>query len=72
MAAKVSEGGTVFTSRSKAKVNIHGGEREVTMLSTWRLRARGDSLTGTVEREIEGLDAGIQGANPVSGIRRKG
>lgn len=72
LAAKAGAGDAVFLSRSKAKVNIHGGEREITMLSTWRLRAKGDSLTGTVERELEGLDAGIQGANPVTGVRRKG
>lgn len=72
LAAKAIGGYAVFISRSKATVNIHGGEREVTMLSTWRLRARGDSLTGTVEREIEGFDAGIQGEHPVTGTRRKG
>lgn len=72
LAAKAGPGQLVFHSRSPAKINVHGGERPMTALSTWRLAAKGDSLTGTVEREIEGLDAGIQGANPVTGTRRKG
>src|SRR5215813_9725362 len=39
-----------FGSRGKATLNRNGVESEVTIVSTWKLTAQGDSLRGTVER----------------------
>lgn len=69
LVAKVSVGEAVFVSRTEARVNINGEERKTTAVSTWMLRATGDSLGGTVERKLEGLEIGNQGPQPVSGIR---
>jgi hypothetical protein len=72
LAAKVSAEKAVFVSRTEARVNINGQERKATAVSTWTLRATGDSLGGTVERMLEGLEMGNQGPQPVSGVRQRG
>ena len=55
-------------------MNQNGSESTVIVVSTWKLAVRGDSLVGTVARELEGYDTG--GANPpaepVKGSRKKG
>jgi hypothetical protein len=61
-----------FVSRSKATVRRNGAESDVTVISTWTLAAQGDSLRGTVERNLEGFEQGSHGAQPVTGHRRKG
>jgi hypothetical protein len=71
LAARASTGETVFISRTTATLNINGAESEATAVSTWRLRASGDSLSGTVERRLEGVDVPPQGPGPVTGRRRK-
>jgi hypothetical protein len=71
LAAPASAGAAVFISRTTATVNINGDKREATAVSTWTLRASADSLSGTVQRSIEGLEAGTQGPSPVTGTRRK-
>ena len=71
LAGKAGAGEARFLAHSKATININGAEREATVVSTWVLRAKGDSIGGTVERSIEGMEAGMQGAKPVSGTRRK-
>jgi hypothetical protein len=71
LAAVTSAGEAVFTSRTTATVNINGDRRETTAISTWTLRASGDTLSGTVQRTIEGIAAGPQGPSPVTGTRQK-
>lgn len=71
LAATVSAGEATFTSRSKATVNINGNRQEATAVSTWTLRASGDSLSGSVRRTLEGFDAPPQGPSPVTGTRQK-
>ena len=71
MAGKSTAGGAVFHSRSKATINTNGEEREATSVNSWTLTARGDSLSGTVERSIEGFDGPAPEPRPVSGTRRK-
>lgn len=71
LAARSTAGEAVFVSRTEARLKINGDERKATALSTWTLRAREDSLGGTVERRLEGLEMGNQGPQPVRGIRQK-
>ncbi len=71
MAAKAVKSGPVtFIAHSKAKFNFNGVEEEKTATSTWVLEARGDSLTGTVTRSIEGMENSAQPPKPVSGTRK--
>ncbi len=60
-----------FVAHTKANINTNGDIREVDATATWLLTANGDSLTGTVERRIEGIDHDA-GAEPVTGTRKKG
>jgi hypothetical protein len=71
LAAATSAGEATFVSRTQAKVNINGELSERTAVSTWSLRAKGDTLSGTVQRRLEGFGAGDQGPSPVTGTRRK-
>jgi hypothetical protein len=70
LAGKAGPGPTTFMSRTTGIVNTNGNEREITAVSTWILEAKGDSLGGTVERRLEGMDLGRQPPQPVSGTRR--
>ena len=74
LAAAATAGEATFLSRTEATMNRNGNESTVIVLSTWKLAVRGDSLVGTVARELVGHDTG--GANPpaeqVKGSRKKG
>jgi len=72
LAAIRAEGPVEFVSRTQATLNFNGEAREATAVSTWRLSCTGDSLQGTVERRLEGFEAGNQPPRPVTGTRRKG
>ena len=72
VATKAGAGDATFTAHTKATININGAEREATVVSTWVLRAKGDSLEGTVQRKIEGFEGGSQEPQPVTGTRRRG
>ena len=72
LAAKASTGEATFIAHSKATINMNGVEHEANVVSTWVLRAKGDSLVGTVARQIDSPDAGPQEPRPVTGTRKKG
>ena len=70
LAAPTSAGDeAVFTGRSEATLNMNGEEQKATVVSTWKLVARGNGVTGTVERRIEGMEMGGGGPQPVTGTR---
>jgi hypothetical protein len=71
MAARAGAHPVVFIHRGTARVNRNGEESEVTSISTWSLGAKGNTLEGTVERRIEGVDVPTGGPRPVSGTRVK-
>lgn len=71
LAAKAATGEVVFTARAPGVLNVNGTEREITVVSTWKLTAAGDSLRGTVQREIEGFFEGFKEPQPVAGTRKK-
>ena len=72
LAAKASSGEATFIANSKATINVNGAESDAAVVSTWILRAKGDSLLGTVERKIDSPHAGPQEPKPVTGVRKKG
>jgi hypothetical protein len=71
LAALSKPGEVVFLSQSKATLNMNGESQEATVISTWTLGAKGDSLSGTVVRSLVGIEAGPQEPQPVTGHRRK-
>ncbi len=71
LAGRASAGEAIFTSRTKATLNVNGTRSEATAVSTWILRARGDTLSGTVERRLEGVAARPQEPGPVTGTREQ-
>lgn len=62
----------VLTGRSQATLNMNGNLREATSVSTWTLRTVGDSISGTVNRSIEGMAMPPMPPQQVSGLRKKG
>ena len=59
-----------FIAHTEAKLNMNGEERTATVISTWKLAVKGDSLSGTVERVLEGFEMANQPPQPVTGVRR--
>ena len=73
LAARATNGGeAIFVSQSEATLSMNGDQRKATVVSTWKLGAVSDSLVGTVERKLEGLEMGNQEPRPVTGVRAKG
>jgi len=71
LAAKAAAGPLAFTQRSTARINMNGDESTRNVTSTFTLQASGDTLTGTVVREVEGMDDAMGGPQAVSGTRVK-
>lgn len=71
MAAGKGAGEATFTSLSEATISMNGDEQQAKVISTWKLSVSGDSLTGTVERQIEGFAVGNQPPQPLTGTRQK-
>ncbi len=72
LAALARSGPVTFETRNTAHLNLNGEDREATSVSTWVLDAKGDTLSGTVARRIEGVDdLGLppMPASPVKGTR---
>lgn len=71
MAALASATPAVFVLKSQARLNMNGEELTRTAISTFSLKASGDSLSGTLTRVIEGIDF-PSSPMPVTGTRSKG
>jgi hypothetical protein len=72
LAGKASTGETTFISSSEATLNMNGDMKTATVVSTWNLRLKGDSLVGTVQRKLQGYDMGEdQPAQAVTGVRKQ-
>lgn len=46
----------VFVVREQRQLNLGGETRYATIVSTWNFRAIGDSLAGTVDRRVTGIE----------------
>jgi hypothetical protein len=74
MASVATAGEVTFVTRGTATLNMGGESRQATSVSTYVLRANGDTLEGTIERRLEGVDdlpLAPQPAQPVTGTRIK-
>ncbi len=71
LATESKPGDAVFVSHTKATLNMNGETRVAIAVSTWTLGVKGDSLIGTVERALIGVEVGPQEPQPVVGWRRK-
>ncbi len=71
LATKAGGGDAIFLSNSKATLNMNGDERQVTVLNTWTLSVKGDSLSGTLGRQLEGMGDRGPPPSPVSGTRKR-
>lgn len=72
LAAPKAAGEATFVSYSEATLNMNGDMKTATVVSTWSLTVRGDSLVGTVDRKLKGYDMGDdQPAQAVTGVRKK-
>jgi hypothetical protein len=71
LAGKAGNPEAVFITRSKATLNLNGNAQEANVINTWKLAARGDSLAGTIDRTLEGIDAPGAGPLPITGTRKK-
>jgi hypothetical protein len=71
LAGKPAGGSVSLVARSVATLNLGGNLREAVSISTWALKATGDSLTGTLDRRMEGMNLPTGGPQPVKGSRKK-
>jgi len=71
LAAPATAPAATFLARSEATINMNGEESKATVISTWKLAVKGDSLTGTVERVLEGFEGANQPPQAVTGVRKK-
>ena len=71
LATKIAPGQVTFVYRSQVRMNINGDESTRESVSTWLLDVTGDSLTGTMARQIGGGDMPGGGPQPVTGTRAK-
>lgn len=69
-AAKASGASAVFVTTAEARLNMNGEERTVKSILTWSLAANGDTLTGSMKRELDGFDM-PNAASEVRGTRAK-
>lgn len=70
-ALKVAGNEVVFTQRSEARLNMNGEEHLATAISTWTLKADGDTMSGTLGRRIDGMDVPMPAPQPVTGTKLK-
>jgi hypothetical protein len=68
-ALKVAGSEVTFKQRSEAKLNMNGEEHTTTAISTWVLKVAGDAMTGSLGRELEGMDMQMPPPQPVTGRR---
>jgi hypothetical protein len=68
-ALKVAGNEVTFKQRSEAKLNMNGEEHTTTAISTWNLKVVGDAMTGSLGREIEGMEMQMPPPQPVTGTR---
>jgi|WetSurMetagenome_2_1015567.scaffolds.fasta_scaffold73806_3 hypothetical protein len=72
LAGKAATRETTFISSSEATLNMNGDTKTATVVSTWNLTVKGDSLVGTVHRKLQGYDMGEdQPAQAVTGVRKQ-
>lgn len=70
LAAKAVGGSeATFISVGKGRIERDGEVREVTSIGTWKLKVAGDSLSGTQENRLEGIEMPSAGPQPVTGVR---
>jgi len=70
LAAKRIDGSVTFVTRSEGTMTAPGGEsRTIEAISTWRLTAEGDLLSGSVARELVGVNIPDLGPQPLKGKR---
>ncbi len=71
MAAKLAADTVAFSYASTATLNTNGEESTRKAVSTYRFEVDGDTLKGTIDRTIEGLDVTMGGPQPITGKRAK-
>lgn len=71
LAGKATAGEVTLVSHTKAVLSRNGEEFEANAVSTWTLSAKGDSLSGGLQRSIEGADMPPMPQQSVSGTRKK-
>jgi hypothetical protein len=71
MATKAAGSPVVFVHKSQATLRMGSEESQRTAISTWTFKADGDSLEGTLERAIEGIEMQMGGPQAFKGTRAK-
>jgi hypothetical protein len=61
--------GATFVQLQQVRMNMNGEEHVRQAKVTWTVRAKGDALTGEMQREIEGATLAGPAASAVSGTR---
>lgn len=72
LAGVAGKGPVSLVSNSSGSINMNGQQRAITVISTWSLEVRGDSLLGTVARRVEGVELPENEPGEVRGARKAG
>lgn len=71
MAGLKGTGMVPLVTSSMLVLEVNGEQRGITLVSTWELEAKGDSLTGTLSHRVEGANLAAQEPGPVRGTRTR-
>jgi hypothetical protein len=71
MAARLSDASAVFVLTRQATITMNGETSTRATVSTFTLSAKGDALSGTVARKVEGIDDMPDTPQPLTGTRKK-
>lgn len=69
LAGKRVDGTMTFVSRTEGTMQMNGESRTIEAISTWTLSVTGDTVEGTVAREIIGVSMPAIEPQPVKGRR---
>lgn len=72
LAGLAGKGASTLVSTSSGSLNMNGEQKAITVISTWVLEVRGDSLVWTVARKVEGVQLPETGPADVRGTRKTG
>lgn len=70
LTGKVTPAGVVMVQKTQARMNTNGEERVIDGTITWTLNAAGDTITGTIVRDLPGVPIPME-PSPVKGTRLK-
>ena len=71
LGGRIVDGKATFVQKQTAQINLNGDVQSRTVMVTWSMTAAGDTLTGTVDRNMPGMEMMKVDPAPLTGTRHK-